>query len=257
MSKRRQRDTKTEELKQIRHAQSPCGIRHRSPVPTESLLRSPRSSAGPLRDAATPHRRTDVDSRGSGGFWRLAPHLLSGPSVFPTIGTGGPFAGSPGAQRWAQADRRSSGLRGQLAGVRTPAHHRAVRPSHSRTFCHDHPPAQPGAGSGAAQKKTAWPDLKSSLPADAAADAYLYIRQSTPRQVLENIESTQRQYALRERAVALGWPGERIQVIDCDLGKTGSQAADGFQQLVSEVALGKDGMIMGLEVSRLARNCAD
>src|SRR5215831_5232719 len=89
--------------------------------------------------------------------------------------------------------------------------------------------------------------------------AYLYIRQSTPRQVLEPIESTQRQYALRERAVALGWPGERIQVIDCDLGKTGSQAAgrDGFQQLVSEVALGKAGMIMGLEVSRLARNCAD
>src|SRR5215472_5764472 len=89
--------------------------------------------------------------------------------------------------------------------------------------------------------------------------AYLYIRQSTPRQVLETIESTQRQYALRERAVALGWPGERIQVIDCDLGKTGSQAAgrDGFQQLVSEVALGKAGMIMGLEVSRLARNCAD
>jgi DNA invertase Pin-like site-specific DNA recombinase len=71
-------------------------------------------------------------------------------------------------------------------------------------------------------------------------DAYLYIRQSTPRQVLENIESTQRQYALRSRAVAHGWPQERIHVIDCDLGKSASQAAgrDGFQQLVSEVALG-------------------
>jgi DNA invertase Pin-like site-specific DNA recombinase len=90
-------------------------------------------------------------------------------------------------------------------------------------------------------------------------DAYLYIRQSTPRQVLENTESTQRQYALRERAVAHGWPLERVHVIDCDLGKTGSQSAgrDGFQQLVSEVALGKAGIIMGLEVSRLARNCAD
>jgi DNA invertase Pin-like site-specific DNA recombinase len=90
-------------------------------------------------------------------------------------------------------------------------------------------------------------------------DAYLYIRQSTPRQALENTESTQRQYALRERAVALGWPIEHIHVIDCDLGKTASQAAgrDGFQQLVSEVALGKAGIIMGLEVSRLARNCAD
>src|SRR5437879_895021 len=56
-------------------------------------------------------------------------------------------------------------------------------------------------------------------------DAYLYVRQSTPRQVLENTESTQRQYALRDRALALGWPLERIHVIDCDLGKSGSQSA--------------------------------
>src|SRR5215470_13260760 len=90
-------------------------------------------------------------------------------------------------------------------------------------------------------------------------DAYLYIRQSTPRQVLENTESTQRQYALRERAFALGWPLDRIHVVDCDLGKSGSQSAsrDGFQKLVGEVALGKAGLVMGLEVSRLARNSAD
>ena len=90
-------------------------------------------------------------------------------------------------------------------------------------------------------------------------DAYLYIRQSTPRQVLENVESTQRQYALRDRAVALGWPLERIHILDCDLGKSGSQSAgrDGFQKLVSEVALGKAALVMGLEVSRLARNSAD
>jgi DNA invertase Pin-like site-specific DNA recombinase len=90
-------------------------------------------------------------------------------------------------------------------------------------------------------------------------DAYLYIRQSTPRQVLENTESTQRQYALRDRAVALGWPLERIHVLDCDLGKSGSHSAgrDGFQKLVGEVALGKAGLVMGLEVSRLARNSAD
>jgi DNA invertase Pin-like site-specific DNA recombinase len=64
-------------------------------------------------------------------------------------------------------------------------------------------------------------------------DAYLYIRQSTARQVLENTESTQRQYALRDRAVSLGWPLERIHII------------------------GKAGLVMGLEVSRLARNSAD
>lgn len=89
--------------------------------------------------------------------------------------------------------------------------------------------------------------------------AYLYIRQSTLRQVLENTESTQRQYALRQRALILGWPQERVVVIDHDQGQSGASVADreGFQRLVSEVGLGKAGIVMGLEVSRLARNCAD
>jgi DNA invertase Pin-like site-specific DNA recombinase len=90
-------------------------------------------------------------------------------------------------------------------------------------------------------------------------DAYLYVRQSTLRQVAEHGESTERQYGLRDRAVVAGWPVERVHVIDRDLGKSGSSttARDGFQQLVSEVALGKAGIVMGLEVSRLARNSAD
>ena len=89
--------------------------------------------------------------------------------------------------------------------------------------------------------------------------AYLYVRQSTLRQVLENTESTQRQYALRRRAMALGWPEERIIVIDHDQGQSGGSARDreGFQRLVADVGLGKAGIVMGLEVSRLARNCAD
>ncbi len=90
-------------------------------------------------------------------------------------------------------------------------------------------------------------------------NAYLYIRQSTLRQVLENTESTQRQYALRQQAVALGWPLERIVVIDTDLGQSGASAADreGFQRLVTEVSLARAGIVMGLEVSRLARNSMD
>ena len=90
-------------------------------------------------------------------------------------------------------------------------------------------------------------------------DAYLYVRQSSLRQVFENTESTQRQYALRERAVALGWPIERIHVIDTDLGMSGASATDreGFQRLVAEVANEHAGIILGLEVSRLARNNAD
>src|SRR5689334_10184898 len=89
--------------------------------------------------------------------------------------------------------------------------------------------------------------------------AYLYVRQSTLRQVFENTESTHRQYALRERAVALGWPLDRIVVIDSDLGQSGASAADreGFQRLVTEVSLGRVGIVLGLEVSRLARNSTD
>ena len=89
-------------------------------------------------------------------------------------------------------------------------------------------------------------------------DAYLYIRQSTLYQVANNTESTARQYDLRGRAVALGWPADRIHVIDIDQGHSGASSADreGFQHLVAEVSLGRAGIILGLECSRLARNNA-
>ncbi|MGB9662242.1 MAG: recombinase family protein [Moorellaceae bacterium] len=90
-------------------------------------------------------------------------------------------------------------------------------------------------------------------------DAYLYVRQSTLRQVFENTESTHRQYALRERAVALGWPTERVVVIDEDLGQSGASMAgrEGFQRLVTDVGMGRVGIVLGLEVSRLARCSSD
>lgn len=92
-----------------------------------------------------------------------------------------------------------------------------------------------------------------------ARTAYLYVRQSTLRQVLNNTESSTRQYALRQRAVALGWPVDQIITIDSDQGQSGASAADreGFQHLVAEVGLGRAGIVLGLEVSRLARNNAD
>ena len=75
-------------------------------------------------------------------------------------------------------------------------------------------------------------------------DAYLYVRQSTLHQVFENQESTRRQYDLRQRAVALGWPAERVIVIDSDLGQSGAsaQARAGFQRLVSVVGMGRAGV---------------
>lgn len=89
--------------------------------------------------------------------------------------------------------------------------------------------------------------------------AYLYIRQSSMRQVVENIESTKRQYALRGRATALGWRDDQVLVIDSDQGESGASAAwrEGFQRLVTDVGMGRAGIVMGLEVSRLARNNAD
>ena len=89
--------------------------------------------------------------------------------------------------------------------------------------------------------------------------AYLYIRQSTLRQVHENRESTARQYDLQRRAQALGWNSDQIIVIDEDLGLSGATASgrNGFQRLVAEVGLGRAGVVMGLEVSRLARSSAD
>ena len=90
-------------------------------------------------------------------------------------------------------------------------------------------------------------------------DAYLYVRQSTYRQVSENQESTRRQYALRERALALGWAAEQIVVIDSDLGHSGASAVDrpGFQRLVADVGMGRAGIVLGLEASRLARSSTD
>jgi DNA invertase Pin-like site-specific DNA recombinase len=96
-------------------------------------------------------------------------------------------------------------------------------------------------------------------PRHLERDAYLYIRQSSMRQVIENVESTKRQYALRGRATVLGWRDDQIIVIDDDQGESGASASwrEGFQRLVSDVGLGRAGIVMGLEVSRLARNNAD
>ena len=90
-------------------------------------------------------------------------------------------------------------------------------------------------------------------------DAYLYVRQSSLHQLVENTESTQRQYALRHRAVALGWTLAQVVVIDEDLGQSASGATPrtGFQRLVAEVGIGRAGIVLGLEVSRLARTSAD
>ena len=90
-------------------------------------------------------------------------------------------------------------------------------------------------------------------------EACLYIRQSSQKQVVNNTESTNRQYGLRQRAIALGWPEERIRTIDDDQGMSGEYSGNraGFRDLMDRVAAGDVGIVLSLEVSRLCRNAAD
>jgi DNA invertase Pin-like site-specific DNA recombinase len=102
-------------------------------------------------------------------------------------------------------------------------------------------------------------DLAKIQPTHTQRGACIYVRQSTPSQVVHNRESTARQYALADRACQLGWSREQVVIIDEDLGLSGSSTdqRSGFTRMTSEVALGRVGIILGLEVSRLARNNAD
>src|SRR5271166_4145830 len=105
------------------------------------------------------------------------------------------------------------------------------------------------------------PDTAASkvTAAHLSRTALLYVRQSSLKQVIHNTESAIRQYDLRGKAISLGWAADQITVIDIDQGHSGASAAgrEGFQQLVAEVSLGRAGIVLGLECSRLARNNAD
>src|SRR5438552_2080474 len=96
-------------------------------------------------------------------------------------------------------------------------------------------------------------------PQHLARKAIIYIRQSTPHQVLNHQESLRLQYALHERARQLGWPDEAIDIIDDDLGLTAASAAhrEGFNTLVAQVTLAQVGLILSYDVTRLSRNCSD
>jgi DNA invertase Pin-like site-specific DNA recombinase len=102
-----------------------------------------------------------------------------------------------------------------------------------------------------------WEQVSRSKVTDRAIArlAVIYIRQSSRQQVLDHQESTRLQYALVDRAVALGWSADRVMVIDEDLGKSGSSAVarTGFQRLVTEIGMDHVGLVLGIEMSRLAR----
>src|SRR6266478_3691607 len=96
-------------------------------------------------------------------------------------------------------------------------------------------------------------------PQHLTRKAIIYIRQSSPHQVLSNQESRRLQYALRERAVELGWRATEIEVIDADQGLSGAAVPyrEGFKELLTRVTLGEVGIILSIEVQRLSRNCSD
>ncbi len=105
------------------------------------------------------------------------------------------------------------------------------------------------------------PDNTGIVPSDTHRSkmAYIYVRQSSIGQLRHHQESTQLQYRLVERAIALGWPRERVCVIDDDLGKSGTRNAErpGFRRLIAEIGLGHTGLVVSFDASRLARNNTD
>jgi DNA invertase Pin-like site-specific DNA recombinase len=110
-----------------------------------------------------------------------------------------------------------------------------------------------------ALKQSDWPVGHKITPHHLDRLAVVYVRQSTPQQLIRHQESTRLQYGLVDRAVSLSWPRDRVLVIDDDLGRSGSTAEGrpGFQRLVAEVGLDHVGAIFGVEMSRLARSCRD
>ncbi len=102
-------------------------------------------------------------------------------------------------------------------------------------------------------------DLSKITETQRRRRAVVYVRQSTLHQVERNMESAARQYALRDRAVELGWPADAVTVVDEDTGRSGSSTDGrlGFKELVAEVGLGHVGIVLALEVSRFARSSAD
>ena len=96
-------------------------------------------------------------------------------------------------------------------------------------------------------------------PQHLARKAVIYVRQSTPNQVLTNRESLSLQYALEKRARGLGWRADDVEVIDSDLGFTASEASnrEGFKELTARVTLGRIGIVLSSEVTRLSRNCSE
>jgi DNA invertase Pin-like site-specific DNA recombinase len=132
-------------------------------------------------------------------------------------------------------------------------------------------PARPKAPLADERAQKTTPQMRSpaELPAALASPkmrdwhlqrkALVYIRQSSPQQVVEHRESADRQYALEQRAISLGWPKDRVEVIDDDQGRSGRHIEGrlGFQYLLAEVGLDHVGIIFGLEMSRLARSNKD
>jgi DNA invertase Pin-like site-specific DNA recombinase len=120
-------------------------------------------------------------------------------------------------------------------------------------------PARPGPAAPAASEVARVSRPAKVLDRHLDRLAVVYVRQSTPQQVRENRESRYRQYALADLAAAFGWPRDRVLVIDEDQGQSGRSAVDrsGFQRLLAEVTMGHVGLVLGLEMSRLARSSAD
>jgi hypothetical protein len=157
------------------HSQSTPRSRYRSSVQREPVLRSQRSSPGPLRNAAAAQHRGDVDSGCGRCLWSLPAHVLSGAECFQPGWPGWIIARSTWSQGWPQGDDRCSRVRSEPEVGRAGSDHCPVHSSGSGTLRNYDPPAQSRAGAGTRQKKTPRPDLNASFAA-ATAETYEALR---------------------------------------------------------------------------------
>jgi hypothetical protein len=223
------------------HAQSTFRYRYRSSLQREPVLRFQGSAPSPLRDVATPYRREHVDSQCRSGVWGLAADILSSASGFRPIWTRWLTALSARPERWAQGDRRSSGLRGKFAGGRPLPDYCSVCASRSAAVWDYNPPAQSRAG--AEQKKTASQDLKSCLRDNAVA-AYETLRLHLIDPADQLGSATGRVVLLRRGMLAWARTDNHVQASPGSLCQTGgppvpSGVATELVQVMAGLILGR------------------
>src|SRR5215204_5479254 len=208
----------------------------------------------PAPDPARRDRPRAPGSGGGGGAAHLGARVAAAGTAHPEHGGGFQPGGSP-----CRPAATASSRRRRRGGCHARGFGRRWRPRHRRGWRNRWPTCCGASARRRAMLTGRDEAMERVSTAHRAKLAYIYVRQSSAGQVRQHQESTELQYRLVDRAAGLGWPRERIEVIDDDLGKSGASGVErhGFQRLIAEIGLGKAGLVLSLDASRLARNNRD